>query len=52
MKSSVNYSEMSGIEFEECVKGLLENKRWAVEMTPRTRDGGIDIIAQRTKVLS
>jgi hypothetical protein len=42
-----NFTEMSGIEFEEYVKKLLENKGWEVEATPPTRDGGIDLIARR-----
>lgn len=45
---TINYSEMSGIEFEEHVKRLLEGKQWNAELTPPTRDGGIDIIARRT----
>lgn len=47
VKPTTNYSEMSGLEFEEHVKKLLENRQWTVETTPRTRDGGIDIIARR-----
>lgn len=42
-----NYGEMSGVEFEEHVKKLLEQKKWKVEITPLTRDGGIDLIARR-----
>lgn len=42
-----NYAEMSGVEFEEHVKKLLEQKKWKVETTPSTRDGGIDLIARR-----
>ena len=42
-----NYSEMDGVEFEEHVKKLLEQKKWRVETTPLSRDGGIDLIAQR-----
>ena len=41
------YTEMGGIEFEEHVKRLLEQKKWRVETTPLTRDGGIDLIARR-----
>ncbi|MDO8784736.1 MAG: restriction endonuclease, partial [Syntrophales bacterium] len=35
------------VEFEEHVKRLLEQKKWRVETTPLTRDGGIDLIARR-----
>jgi SNF2 family DNA or RNA helicase len=42
-----NFTEMSGIEFEEYVKKLLEGKGWKVEATPPTRDGGVDLIARR-----
>ena len=46
-ESAANYAEMSGVEFEEYVKRLLERKGWRVENTPLTRDGGIDLIARR-----
>ncbi len=39
---------MSGTEFEEYVKELLERQGWRVETTPPTRDGGIDLIAKRS----
>jgi len=42
------YATMSGIEFEKHVKNILERKGWTVETTPLTRDGGIDLIANRT----
>ena len=42
-----NYAEMSGMEFEEHLKQLLEQKKWRVETTPVTRDGGVDLIARR-----
>jgi hypothetical protein len=42
-----NYAEMGGVEFEEHVKRLLEQKKWRVESTPLTRDGGVDLIARR-----
>jgi hypothetical protein len=41
------YGEMGGVEFEEHVKRLLEQKKWRVETTPLTRDGGIDLVARR-----
>jgi hypothetical protein len=46
-ESAANYAEMSGVEFEEYVKRLLERKGWRVETTPLTRDGGIDLMARR-----
>ena len=42
------YTTMSGTEFEEYVKELLERRGWRVETTPPTRDGGIDLIAKRS----
>jgi hypothetical protein len=42
-----DYTTMSGTEFEQHVKGLLERRGWTVETTPPTRDGGIDLIANR-----
>lgn len=42
-----NYAEMGGVEFEEHVKRLLVQKKWRVESTPLTRDGGVDLIARR-----
>ena len=42
-----NYAEMGGVEFEDHVKRLLEQKKWRVESTPLTRDGGVDLIARR-----
>ncbi len=43
----VNYAVMSGTEFEAHLKTMLESRGWKVEMTPPTRDGGIDLIARR-----
>jgi SNF2 family DNA or RNA helicase len=43
------YTTMSGTEFEEYVKELLECRGWRVETTPPTRDGGIDLIAKRCR---
>jgi SNF2 family DNA or RNA helicase len=42
-----NFDQMSGIEFEEYIKSLLQRKGWGVETTPVTGDGGIDLIANR-----
>jgi len=42
-----NYAEMTGVEFEEHVRHLLEQRKWNVESTPLTRDGGVDLIARR-----
>jgi restriction system protein len=43
-----HYAGMSGEDFEQYVKQLLERKGWRTETTPRTRDAGIDLIARRT----
>ena len=42
------YGTMTGIEFEEHVARLLTKRGWKVETTPATRDGGIDVRAERT----
>lgn len=42
-----DYSRMSGTEFEQHVKGLLERRGWTVETTPETRASGIDLKASR-----
>lgn len=41
-----DYSTMNGIEFEHHLKGLLERWGWNVEITPPSRDGGVDLIAR------
>jgi len=46
-RSPANFAEMSGGEFEEYVKKLLEKKGWEVEATHPTRDGGVDLFARR-----
>lgn len=38
----------TGLELEDRVADLLSTRGWTVERTPRTRDGGIDLIATRT----
>ena len=43
-----HYAGMSGEDFEQYVKHLLERKGWRTETTPRTRDAGIDLIAYHT----
>lgn len=47
VEAAVNYTEMSGVEFERYVKRLMERKGWRVETTPLTRDRGIDLVARR-----
>jgi hypothetical protein len=42
------FSSMTGVEFEEYLRTLLMKRGWAVETTPVTRDGGIDLKAVRT----
>lgn len=46
-ENQTNYGSMSGEEFEQHIKVLLERKGWRAELTPRTRDAGIDVIARR-----
>jgi len=46
-KGDPDYSAMTGEEFERYLKRFLESKGWHVVTTPRTRDGGIDLIARR-----
>ena len=45
--SSPEYSAMSGVEFEEYVERLLKRRGWQVTTTPITRDGGIDLRAEK-----
>ena len=40
-------SGMSGVEFEHFVKNALERRGWSVTVTPPTRDGGVDLIADK-----
>ena len=42
-----DYTQMSGEDFEQYVKQLLEQKGWRVRTTPRTGDEGIDLVASR-----
>lgn len=42
-----DFGTMSGAEFEQYVKRLLERRGWNVDTTPVTRDGGVDLIASR-----
>lgn len=37
----------SGIEFEERCARVLEDRGWRVQRTPQSRDGGVDLIANR-----
>ena len=38
----------TGLELEDRCAKLLSSRGWSVERTPRSRDGGIDLIASRT----
>ena len=38
----------TGLELEERVAALLSSRGWVVERTPRSRDGGVDLVARRT----
>ncbi len=46
-----DYAAMTGVEFEHHVKELLERRKWEVEITPATRDSGIDLIARNADSL-
>lgn len=48
---AVEFAEMSGREFEEYVAGLLTSLGFATELTPASRDQGIDVIAKKTDPL-
>ncbi len=41
-------AKRTGLELEERCATILHAKGWSVEKTPRSRDGGIDLIATRT----
>jgi SNF2 family DNA or RNA helicase len=41
-------SRPSGLDLEERCARILSGHRWHVERTPRSRDGGVDLIATRT----
>jgi restriction system protein len=40
-------SDLSWRQFEELIGALLEREGWDVELTPPTKDGGVDVIATR-----
>lgn len=40
-------NELSGVEFEEYLKHLLERSGWRVRLTPNSADRGIDLIARK-----
>jgi restriction system protein len=40
-------SNLSWRQFEELIGALLEREGWDVELTPPTKDGGVDVIATR-----
>lgn len=41
------FGGMSGQDFEGYVKKLLEGRGWTVDLTPLSRDGGIDLISRK-----
>jgi HJR/Mrr/RecB family endonuclease len=47
----VPFTRMSGREFEEWVAGRLQQEGFQVELTPASRDGGVDLIASRADAL-
>lgn len=46
-----SFREMTGREFEEWADGLFRQLGFAVELTPASRDGGVDLIARQTDVV-
>ncbi len=38
---------MSGLEFEQFIKNALDRRGWNVTLTPPTRDGGVDLVAEK-----
>lgn len=45
------FDEMTGREFEEYVADLFRSLGFAVELTPASRDGGVDVIARQVDVV-
>lgn len=41
------YGGMTGVEFERYLADLLRRLEWSVELTPESRDGGVDLIARK-----
>src|SRR5581483_1895170 len=41
---------MSGEEFERYLADLLRRLEWEVDLTPRSRDGGVDLVATKVDV--
>lgn len=39
---------LSGVDFEERCARVLEARGWRVRRTPRSRDGGVDLVGERT----
>lgn len=46
-----NFTSMTGQQFEQYVRDLLQRHGWRVELTPVTRDGGIDLVARKPAAL-
>jgi superfamily II DNA or RNA helicase len=38
---------ISGVEFKQFVKNALNRRGWNVTLTPPTRDGGVDLVAEK-----
>src|SRR5437868_1276770 len=45
-KGRLQFEDMHWRQFEELVAELLQNDGYTVELTKKTRDGGIDILAE------
>jgi SNF2 family DNA or RNA helicase len=46
-----SFAEMSGREFEEWTERLFRRLGFQVELTPPSRDGGVDLVARREDVI-
>lgn len=46
-----DYTHLTGEQFEQHIRELLERRGWRIETTPRSRDGGIDLIARKPDLL-
>ncbi|MCL5941974.1 MAG: restriction endonuclease [Actinobacteria bacterium] len=48
LRGPASFGDFTGREFEEYVAALLRGLGYAVEVTPYTRDGGVDLVARQT----
>lgn len=46
-----SFFDLTGREFEECVAGIFRVLGFKVELTPQSRDGGVDLVARQVDVV-